>query len=129
MVRSRPAEVDRLVASYPDQTQALIDASRAKLRAVFPGVTESADRKARLLSYSYGAGYTGTVATLILSRSGVKIGIPYGAQLADPHGLLAGAGKVHRHVAIESPSQLRTRALTALLRATLAAWKTRTRAS
>ncbi len=58
------------------------------------------------LGYNYCRGYKGTVATLILSKTGVKIGVPYGASLPDAMHLLAGAGKVHRHVAITEAAQL-----------------------
>ena len=125
---SNVVEADRLVATYPVATQALITAARATLRAAFPKATESADSKARLLCYSCGPGYKGVVATLILSKAAVKIGVPYGAQLADPSGLLAGQGKVHRHIAIDSPAQLKSRALESLLRAAFAAWEARSTA-
>lgn len=39
------------------------------------------------------------VATLILSRGGVKLGLARGSELPDPKHLLAGSGKVHRHIA------------------------------
>jgi hypothetical protein len=58
------------------------------LQGAFPGITETSDAQARLLGYSYGPGYKGTVATLILSKAGVKIGIPYGSSLPDPAHLL-----------------------------------------
>lgn len=57
-----------------------------------------------LWGYSYGPGDTGTVATLSLSKTGVKIGIPYGSSLPDPAHLLAGEGKFDRHVAIKDPA-------------------------
>src|SRR5215475_8281742 len=110
------AEPDQLVATYPVSTQALITAARATLRAAFPKATESVDTKARLLAYSYGPGYKGTVATLILSKTGVKIGIPYGSSLPDPAHLLAGEGKVHRHVAIKESAELEEPALRVLLK-------------
>jgi len=118
-------EADQLVATYPAPTQALITAARAALLATFPKATESADAKARLLGYGYGPGYKGTVATLILSKTGVKIGVPYGAQLADPTGLLTGEGKVHRHIPIETAAQLSSPALKTLLKAAFSAWKAR----
>ena len=119
------SEADRLVAAYPAQTQALIAVARAALVTAFPGATETVDTKARMLGYGYGPGYKDTVATLILSKGGVKIGVPYGAQLADPAGLLTGQGKVHRHIPIEAEAQLKSRALEALLRAAYDAWKLR----
>lgn len=94
--------------------------------AAFPNAEESADLKARVIGYVYGPGYKGTVATLILSKTGVKIGIPYGATLPDPEGLLTGVGKVHRHIAITKATQLRTPATKAVLKAALNAWRTRT---
>ena len=117
---------DTVAHQYAPDTQALIAAARRALTVAFPGATETVDQKARVIGYSYGQGYKGTVATLILSKRGVKIGIPYGATLADPAELLTGAGKVHRHVPIATPDQLRTPALRALLRAVRGAWKART---
>jgi hypothetical protein len=123
--RQRSADADRLVARYEPQTQALIAAARATLLAAFPKAEESVDLQARLLGYAYGPGYKGTVATLILSKTGVKIGIPYGAALSDPEGLLTGAGRVHRHIAITHAAQLRAPATKAVLKAALTAWRTR----
>src|SRR4051812_39303914 len=93
------AEIEILIKQYDPEIQKLTNAARKTLRAAFPRATETADLKAHLVGYSYGPGYKGTVATLILSKKGVKIGIPYGATLPDPKHLLAGEGKVHRHVA------------------------------
>jgi hypothetical protein len=36
----------------------------------------------------------------------VKLGLAGGAMLADPHGLLAGAGKVHRHIPMRTLEDL-----------------------
>jgi hypothetical protein len=47
------------------------------------------------------------VCTLILSKSGVKLGLVGGAALSDPYGLLAGTGKVHRHVQLRAPEDLK----------------------
>jgi len=113
------------VAQYGPQTQALIAAARAALLAAFPNAEETVDLQARVLGYGYGPGYKGIIATLILSKTGVKIGIPYGAALPDPEGLLTGAGRVHRHIAITSATQLRAPATKATLKAALCAWRTR----
>ena len=121
----RSADVDHLVTQYEPQTQALITAAREALLAAFPQAEESADLQAHVLGYGYGPGYKGIIATLILSKTGVKIGIPYGAALADPEGLLTGAGKVHRHIAITGAKQLRAPATKAVLKAALSAWRSR----
>src|SRR5262245_15941125 len=109
-------QVDMLIKQYAPEIQILIYAARSTLRVAFPRVAETADLKARVLGYSYGPGYKGTVATLILSKTGVKIGIPYGASLRDPTHLLAGEGKVDRHVAVTDAALVKAPALKALLR-------------
>src|SRR5215471_12597545 len=119
-------ETEMLIGQYEPEIQKLIHAARRTLRVAFRGATETSDPRARLLGYSYGSGYKGTVATLILSKTGVKIGIPYGSSLPDPAHLLAGEGKVHRHVAINGPAELKAPDLTALLQNALRAWETRT---
>ena len=70
------------LAKYDPHVQSLIVAARQTLQIVFRGATETFDPQANLLGFSYGAGYKGTVATLIVSRVGVKIGIPYGSLLS-----------------------------------------------
>ena len=77
-------------------------AARRLLEDTLPGIAEAGDESARLLGYSYGPGYKGVICTLIMSQSGVKLGIFRGSELPDPKHLMSGAGKVHRHV------QLRT---------------------
>jgi hypothetical protein len=119
-------EIDVLIDQYSPEIQKLINSARHTLRTAFPGCAETADSKARLLGYSYGSGYKGTVATLILSKAGIKIGVPYGASLKDPTHLLTGEGKVHRHVAVAEPAALKAPALKALLRQALSAWRLRT---
>jgi len=124
MSRKAESPIATLVTRYPAIVE-LIAASRRVLSAAFPGATEKADPKAGLISYSYGPGYKGVVATLILSKGGVKIGIPYGATLEDPGGLLEGSGKVHRYILITSQSALTRPGVNRLLASNLRAWKQR----
>ena len=123
--KSTSTEVDMLINQYDPEIQKLINAARRTLAVAFPRATEELDPSSPVLGYSYGPGYKGTVATLILSKAGVKIGIPYGTQLPDPTSLLAGEGKVHRHVAVVEPAQLKNPALKSLLREALRAWQAR----
>jgi hypothetical protein len=118
--------MERDVGQYAPEIQKLIHAARGMMLEAFHGATETADPRAHLVGYSFGSGYTGTVATLILSKTGVKIGIPYGSSLPDPAHLLAGRGKVHRHVAIKNPVELRAPELKELLQNAFRAWETRT---
>jgi Domain of unknown function (DU1801) len=123
------SQVNTLIGQYDPELQKLINAARNALALAFPRATETPDTKARVIGYCYRPGYKGTVATLILSKTGVKIGIPYGAHLPDPSSLLAGEGKVHRHIAVTELAQLKAPAVKALLKETLSAWQARTAAA
>src|SRR5262245_34509159 len=120
-----PGNIDAFIAAYPPEVRVLIGATRKFLAEALPGSTETLDEPARLLGYSYGPGYKGLVCTLILSRTGVKVGVVRGSELPDPKGLLEGSGKVHRHVALKTPDDLKRPGLKPLLKAALAAWKAR----
>ena len=62
-----------------------------------------------------------------MSQKGVKVGIAYGATMPDPERLLQGAGKVHRHVALQSIADLKQPGVKPLVKAGIAAWKDRTK--
>jgi hypothetical protein len=112
-----PRSIDDLLAGYPPAIQALASHTRQFVRRVLPDVQESADATAPLVAFSHGPGYRGLVATMILSRTGVKLGLVCGASLEDPRGLLEGAGKVHRHIALRTEADLRKPGVSALLKA------------
>lgn len=116
---------DALIARYPPEIQALARDARSFLRGLLPDADEVIDATAPYAFYSYGPGYRGVVCNLMISKTGVKIGVAAGSTLADPRGLMRGSGKAHRHVPLESSSDLRTPGLKALVRAAHAAWRTR----
>jgi hypothetical protein len=120
---ARTAET--LLAKYPPEVQALAAAARAALAQWLPRSEEVVDATAPVIAYAYGPGYKGLVCSLILSKTGVKIGLAHGSELPDPAGLLAGAGKVHKHIQLHSPSDLGNPAVRALVKAAYAAWKRR----
>lgn len=78
-----------------------------------------------MIGYQRGPGYKGTLFTIILSKKGIKLGVPYGASISDPDSLLAGTGKVHRHVPITSTDQLEDPALHGLIQRAIHAWEDR----
>ncbi|HVT41173.1 MAG TPA: hypothetical protein VHE78_19205 [Gemmatimonadaceae bacterium] len=117
--------VEQLMGAYPPDVQALASAARKQLRTWLPRVEEQADATAPVIAYGYGPGYRGMVCTLILSKTGVKLGLVRGRELADPHALLHGSGKVHRYVQLHAVSDLRKPGVHALVKATYAAWKER----
>lgn len=98
--------IDSLLSGYPADVQRLVQEARGWVKRLLPHVSEEVDGTAGLISYGYGPGYKSAVCTLILSKSGVKLGLVGGAALPDPHRLLAGSGKVHRHVQLRKAEDL-----------------------
>jgi hypothetical protein len=122
---STSQHVDAFLSAYPVQVRETASAARRLLKGMLPGVAETVDESAKLLGYSYGPGYKGLLFTLIMSQTGVKLGIFRGAELADPRHLMAGAGKVHRHVQLRSADDIKRPGLKQLLKTALAAWRKR----
>ncbi len=122
---SSPAEVRALLDTLTPEVRALALEVRRLERAVLPRVQEIPDTSARVIGYGYGSGYRDIVATIILSRSGVKLGLVHGAELPDPRRLLEGKGKVHRYIAFTSAHGVGRPGVKSLLKATYAAWKER----
>jgi len=121
----QPRTVDKLLTSYPADVQALASAARLLLSKWLPRVEERVDSSAPVIGYGYGPGYRGTVCTLILSKSGVKLGLVRGAELADPRGLLEGSGKVHRYIQLRAVADLQRAGVRQLVEAGYAAWRHR----
>jgi hypothetical protein len=107
--------MDTLLRSYPQDVQILVREARKTLREWLPNAGEGVDASARMVAYSYGPGYKGMVCTLLLSKSGIKLGLVGGAALADPCGLLNGTGKVHRHVQLRTVRDLQQAGLKQLV--------------
>jgi len=123
--RSASSAVTELLAGLAPDVRTLARAVRKLLRSTLPRVQEIADKKARLIGYGYGPGYKDTVAALILSRSGVKVGLARGAELADPRHLLSGSGKVHRHIAFTDLDDVGRPGVKDLFKASYVAWRER----
>ena len=114
-----------LVEPYSREVQAVAAGARQLICDVLPGVEERIDPKQAIVAYGYGPGYKGMVCTLLLSKSGVKLGVVRGSELADPRGLLEGSGKVHRYVQLHAPADLRKAGLRPLIKAAYVAWQER----
>ena len=110
-----------LLEAYPTEVRALARSARRLIRQLLPAVDEQVDAAAPVIGYSCGAGYRGLVCTLILSKSGVKLGLVNGAALDDPHDLLEGSGKVHRYIQLHAAGDLRKPGVDRLLKAAFAA--------
>jgi hypothetical protein len=91
---SSSRHVDVFLSAYPGASAGeTASAARRLLKEMLPGVSETVDESANLLGYSYGPGYTGVLFTLMISQTGVKLGIFRGSELPDPKHLMARAGK------------------------------------
>jgi hypothetical protein len=121
-------ELRELLETYSSNVQDTALSARALITKVMPDVKEMVDRSARVIGYGFGAGYTDMICTIILSKTGVKLGLVAGAGLPDPKRLLEGTGKRHRYVALAKASDLEKPGLESLLRAGVAAWKKRSKA-
>jgi len=117
--------LEEVLEAYPGEVREVFSAARGLIRRLLPGVEETVDDAAPVVGYGYGPGYRGVVCTLILSKSGVKLGLARGAELSDPRGLLEGSGKVHRYVPLSQPADVRKAGLNQLVKAAYAAWKER----
>jgi len=128
MEATRPGKhVKDLLKAYPSEVQDLALQARRLVLESIPKAEETVDSSAGVIGYGFGSGYSGTICTLILSKSGVKLGIVRGAEILDPHRLLEGSGKVHRYVQLRKSADLERPGLKPLLKAALAAWKERVR--
>ena len=123
MNKSRSAE--EVLQSCPSDAQVLADKARRLLLKLLPEAEETVDPTASVLSYGYGPGYRGMICTLLLSKSGVKIGFVHGAKLADPTGLLEGSGKKHKYIQLKTGSDLNRSGVKQLIEAAYAAWRQR----
>ena len=123
MKSSRTAE--DVLGSFPSDVQDLAREARRLLLKVLPQAVETVDPTAAVLSYGYGAGYRGMICTVLLSKSGVKVGFVGGAELPDPHKLLEGSGKKHKYIQLHAASDLERPGVNQLIEAAYAAWKQR----
>ena len=79
--KSPPPDVAALFESLDPKVRTLAEKARTLVLATLPGAIELPDPKDRLIGYGYGPGYKDVVATLILSKQGVKLGLVGGTEL------------------------------------------------
>jgi len=120
-----PRTFDDLLSPYSDDVRRLADSTRRLLRELLPSVEETIDSSGPYAFYGYGPGYKGMICSIIVSKGGVKLGLVGGIDLDDPHKLLEGAGKRHRHIVIEEAADLRQPGVRELVRRNAAAWRGR----
>jgi hypothetical protein len=102
---------EQFLDNYEPAVKQLAESTRQFLFKIIPAIKEEVDVPARMIGYSLGTGYKGMVCTLLLSKTGVKLGFYKGAELPDPEKLLEGSGKIHRYAIIADLKILKSKAL------------------
>jgi hypothetical protein len=110
--------VQQILDTCAEPVRPLARAAFDELHRVFPAAVITADADG--IGFGTGPGYKLLVFTLLPYRKHVTIGFARGTELPDPAGLLAGSGKVHRHVKIHAEDELRRPELAGLFAAALA---------
>ena len=106
-----------MLAPYPDGVQSIARQTRTSVLELLPASIETVDGSGPYISYGSTSGYKGIVCTIIVSKTGVKLGLTGGASLEDPNRLLEGTGKVHRYIVMKSADDLRRPEVLSLIRA------------
>src|SRR5687767_14369707 len=109
------ATIETILEKYDETVSRLGYDTRAFLFKRLKGIIEYPDLAANVIGYGYGSGYKNLICTIIPSKKGIKLGFYKGSELPDPAKLLAGTGKVHRHVALKSEADLKNPALKKLV--------------
>jgi hypothetical protein len=108
-------ELTLFLSSYPGKVQQLVSDMRQQLISLLPGIKETLDASAKIIGYGYGPKYADMVCSIILSQKGIKLGLYKGSELPDPKGLLTGAGKVHKHIVINTEKDVHCAAVKDLI--------------
>lgn len=116
-----------LLEPYSPEVQKLALETRKFVLRVIPKAMEMVDTKSKVIGFGFGTGYKDMICSLMPAKTWVTLGIGWGAELPDPQKLLEGSGKVHRHVKLKNESDLKTPALEALLKASLARWQSKSK--
>jgi hypothetical protein len=120
--------IDEFLSGYAAPVQQVARRARTSLLRTVPGCDEVLDAGSKVIGYGYGPGYSDTVCVLILSKSGVKLGLPEGASFPDPKNLLQGSGRRHRYVPLTTPQVIQTPGVRALIAVALDAYRDRRKA-
>jgi hypothetical protein len=89
---------------------------RKLIRSLYPDIKEQLDVSAKMIAFGFGPKYSDNLCTLILSKTGLKLGFYKGSELQDPYNLLQGSGKVHKYVIIKNETDIQSKELNALLK-------------
>jgi hypothetical protein len=111
---------DQIIEGCDSPIAAIVSALKARITAMHPDHVEIVWPRMKIASYGFGhKKMSEHYAYIAPQTKHVNLGFYHGAALKDPTGLLVGAGKNLRHVKIRSLSEVSTKELGALLKASL----------
>lgn len=110
---TRELSVEEFLVRFDPPLQLLAQAARKRIRLAVPHAVERVRLGWKLIGYNAPAYF----AFIAFEREHIRIGFEWGVLLADPGGLLEGAGSQVRHLSIQRVGELRNPAVTDLLRA------------
>ena len=116
-------QFEDIISKFSAETAMLATQLRRFLQEELKGINEIPDNKLSIIGYGFGPGYKDLICTILLSKSGVKLGLSHGAELPDPQSMLEGKGKVHRYVMIKNEGMLMSPAFRQLINEALSAYK------
>jgi hypothetical protein len=98
------AALEQLLGDFPEPVARTTRELLARLTKLVPNAIESCEGG----DFGIGTapGYRGLVFVITPQEDGVRLGLSEGAGLADPDGMLEGAGKRHRFVRLEPGEDL-----------------------
>ena len=109
-------EIDRFLAAYPPDIQALTHRARALVASICPDADETLKVGWKVIWYGFGKKMPDQFAVVVPTRSHVGLGFAHGTDLPDPEGRLEGEGKRMRHVKLRTEADVSDPAVAALLR-------------
>ena len=121
-VRTLPPELTRLLQPYDAGVQELFAVARGAILREPPGAHELVydSYNAVAAAYSFTGKLRDAFCHVAAYSRHVNLGFNRGAELPDPDGILAGAGKLIRHVRVTHPSAVTQEAVLSLIRSAVA---------
>jgi hypothetical protein len=115
-------QIAAFVGKYTPQLAAALEASRSRLRAMFPRGFELVydNYNALVFGFSSTDRASGAIVSIVGYPRWLTLFFLDGARLFDPHALLKGDGKQVRGITLNAPGELDSPAVKALLKQALA---------
>jgi hypothetical protein len=110
---TKPVEI--FLADYKPEVRDLALKVRELVRSILPEAHESVRTGYKTITYGTGPRMSDEICYIAPLSTSVNLGFNFGTQLPDPYGLLKGTGKLLRHIKFESPEEVATPGITALL--------------